>query len=1370
MSEQDAVGMLKKLISDWKKAKDELENSEEILEMQNRLMELEEKSNNELSEESKSEIAQINTHFESIIEQTMQKLLSGINQKDMIDILEKISQEFIEKNNIGKSVVLDEIIISFLQRIEDANCKICNNLLASQDFINCLSFPQKSITQLIEKTNDEKAVVDFLESYCRNFNKWDRDNRANIITDFGELGSFIVAILNSKNYSEEFKDYILSNQKLLPYISDSSIRYIISKSNFSKSKKLDLIIRPEIFDALPKTDFSSLLGELCENYNDFQNFIAIDKFAQNIDIGCFLESSILTSVDLMQILLDDRIKVQISGGDLCGLLTSKNYDFKTKKSLLSDEFLFSKLSGFDMAKIVGQKYLTSEQRFELLNDKKIVDLIFSGAVDFNVNSGLFNFNGAFSFESMPLIDKVAIVKNEKFMNYIDKEIIQEIIFNPDLDIDTANDILFDKRFFYRLIGEWNDTFNCPNNFRGYKGPFKYDKYEYLKKLYSKNPYLVRTIVFDLFQDNILDLGFDFIERMSKYPIEAKSLAYALSDENSSEYLKNMIRCVENLNVPGLDIIFFMTRLIEISRDNSYYSENPKEIKKISKIIYNKNFDTKEFTDSNWKTITEIGMRDFSLYYNGISSSMFGVLKDEIDFSLNILPDINTIDDLNNYQNNRIVLCDECFRKAVVKKNLYDAKNAYLNKYFNINIQEAHEIVRMFGNSIEKFADKHEYESQVKYIENIKRILDIQKIHVIAKQYFESENRVLTFEETIFFEQSIRQMFSKEISDSVYKVTDKIKDENDEYIFNQSKEMEFVIEENDNKLIKKVSVFEPGYEFKMLVHSTAAYGKMELINNNYFDSWNNSSRKSNHGICCSLISNDNLSIAMVNDVLFGFDGWDSKSITKIAPYDIYSANDGYDIQEGRPLVFMSAQDIIDNTRHSHNELVLERNELRNDKKNQMFQNIQPSYVIIYSDMDDEIKQNSIKCSSEMNIPIVFLDKEKIIQHEVDKIDKKIQEFNSCKDMEMKLTLLDQILLSHENNRSGLKWTNNDWVDKYFPTTKIEILLDQIISEIQAHYQETNDIVEYFKNSNRLISILEKENNKFSNAMETTERSNYMDISIDKYISQLMQYININLCRNNTPKLMNIIKVNQFENSDSTLTQIFSEIDCDFLSKQIDDIMTNKLYLNADKNHGIEHIERVMFLSQLLGRQELKLDNGSIDEHAISLLTECAKYHDCGRKSDYYDNRHGLESAKKMEPYLFQKGFSKNDIKLMQVVVEYHADIDDDFRFEKICDKYEIERNQRDYVKKIANILKDSDALDRVRFLNSDSKLNKQMLRFDFSKELIPIIKELYESYKSYDKQQFELSCRYIQEQKVLKSTLAQNDSNEYFELSNHGRNM
>lgn len=88
-----------------------------------------------------------------------------------------------------------------------------------------------------------------------------------------------------------------------------------------------------------------------------------------------------------------------------------------------------------------------------------------------------------------------------------------------------------------------------------------------------------------------------------------------------------------------------------------------------------------------------------------------------------------------------------------------------------------------------------------------------------------------------------------------------------------------------------------------------------------------------------------------------------------------------------MTFMSAQDIIDNTRHTHNEHVLERYELRPERRTAECQNIQPSYVIIYSDMADEIKQKAIKCSSEMNIPIVYLDKEKIVQHEVSKINKK-----------------------------------------------------------------------------------------------------------------------------------------------------------------------------------------------------------------------------------------------------------------------------------------------------------------------------------------------------------------------------------------------
>lgn len=94
----------------------------------------------------------------------------------------------------------------------------------------------------------------------------------------------------------------------------------------------------------------------------------------------------------------------------------------------------------------------------------------------------------------------------------------------------------------------------------------------------------------------------------------------------------------------------------------------------------------------------------SLYYNGIQPGWGMVMKDEIDITLNILPDIETMEDLNNYETRRLALCDEYFKAAIEQRNLDGAKNAYLNKYFNVNIQEAQEIVRMFSHSIQEFSE------------------------------------------------------------------------------------------------------------------------------------------------------------------------------------------------------------------------------------------------------------------------------------------------------------------------------------------------------------------------------------------------------------------------------------------------------------------------------------------------------------------------------------------------------------------------------------------------------------------------------------------------------------------------------------------
>ena len=212
-------------------------------------------------------------------------------------------------------------------------------------------------------------------------------------------------------------------------------------------------------------------------------------------------------------------------------------------------------------------------------------------------------------------------------------------------------------------------------------------------------------------------------------------------------------------------------------------------------------------------------------------------------------------------------------------------------------------------------------------------------------------------------------------------------------------------------------------------------------------------------------------------------------------------------------FFTPQDIIDNTRHTHNEQTLERLELRAEKRIKKCTNIQPSYVIIYSDMEDDIKQKALKCSEEMNIPIVYLDKEKIVNHEKDKIDMATKVCKRTSNYDEKFTLLEQIIVSHENNRSGLRMTNPEWLEKYFPTSKIDQLIKETISTIQNDYLITDDITTYYESSMKLMNILDKEQEKFNIAQDATSRTNEIDLPIEEYKKSIMQLIDNSLSHSN-----------------------------------------------------------------------------------------------------------------------------------------------------------------------------------------------------------------------------------------------------------------
>ena len=243
-------------------------------------------------------------------------------------------------------------------------------------------------------------------------------------------------------------------------------------------------------------------------------------------------------------LLDDKVYDQVDWLVLGGLLQRGKMDFEARKSILFEERLFSKLNELAIVNAITCKELTSQQRFELINDERIFTAIIGGRGGIHGSS----INDILQSPDIPIIDKVRIARDERFQDHIDNRTLQLVMGNQDIPIETATEILFDKKMFYKLIGEWNDEYNHPEHFFGDKGPYRYDKYDYVQKLYARNPYIARTLSYELLKDDILDLGFDFIEKISKYTWVSQQLAGAFSNRRSPVYLINMIKTIENSHI------------------------------------------------------------------------------------------------------------------------------------------------------------------------------------------------------------------------------------------------------------------------------------------------------------------------------------------------------------------------------------------------------------------------------------------------------------------------------------------------------------------------------------------------------------------------------------------------------------------------------------------------------------------------------------------------------------------------------------------------------------------------------------------------------------------------------------------------------
>ena len=183
-----------------------------------------------------------------------------------------------------------------------------------------------------------------------------------------------------------------------------------------------------------------------------------------------------------------------------------------------------------------------------------------------------------------------------------------------------------------------------------------------------------------------------------------------------------------------------------------------------------------------------------------------------------------------------------------------------------------------------------------------------------------------FRRIIVFENDLRKAFAHDLNRQVFRTDNKVYEE-----------------------VNGVKVYDAGVDFKMIVTAIGAYQSEYTNQSNYSEYWNKAKIRS-HGNCCSLIGNNNLSIATPKNIILGFSSMDDNMLLLSGSSDINSTPDSlkFNMTGKRDQNYMNADAMLNNTRGDYNELVYERRDL---SSNPTFYKKNPDYIVFIKEYED-----------------------------------------------------------------------------------------------------------------------------------------------------------------------------------------------------------------------------------------------------------------------------------------------------------------------------------------------------------------------------------------------------------------------------------
>lgn len=705
--------------------------------------------------------------------------------------------------------------------------------------------------------------------------------------------------------------------------------------------------------------------------------------------------------------------------------------------------------------------------------------------------------------------------------------------------------------------------------------------------------------------------------------------------------------------------------------------------------------------------------------------------------------------------------EEYYEKLSIDSSISCQKTLYFEKMYGIDLGAATSLLQEFGASLEgiEFDKLSEQEKEIfSIIQDIKRIIDLEDIEeikkvteTIPKSYKVDPTKMLTLKG------DMKNVFLHKINDTLYHPGDT------------------PVETVDNIPVYLAAGEDGSKEFRMMMTSLGAYTHMKAPDN--FEESFNMSKTLTHHCCCSYIGNQSIGTATIKYACLGFSDYADGMLHLSSPTDLVSSSErnSATVTSVVDPTYLLPEDILNSTRHTHNESTFERRDLG---KGEHFKK-QPSYVVYHCDnlSDRETIPNymktweyAVKCSRDFEkrlghpLPIVVVEREKIAQKEVERINAQMSSFKETFDP----SLIEKIITRYESNYAGNREYHQNICDKYFPRAEelgssVPGKIEKVIRKLSKTNPEK--AIELFNELKKAV-LLEKKRYSAVKYQGIVDKASF---NIDGMLASIENNIQLAERRMKGEVIEEVVE-EKIENTESFLEKLsmipstskdFEEFysllgenyDCASINSllqskyadlvtYIDTYIDDKKLNISDKAHSPRHIKDVALFSLLIGKD--------LSKDKLELLIQSAMYHDSGRTNDG-SSKHSEASAIKAGNDLIQ--YKDKGLGLIQTIIDFHEvsrsypKVEQDRIFMEMYNKYTSEADRNLYsveeIRQLAEMLKDADALDRTRFYRRGAMLNPELLVYPESKKLMKFACSIQEKYALDDLR------KYLDEERIAK---------------------